>query len=435
MPLPFADGDISDSSGTRIARDSTEQTHKSFLERGIEFTLGIAWHGVNELLHVKPQVIAAKAFQSKWAEVERVERPQVMFYEFNAQNIGHFLTDILMPVYSILESFGAIDRIGREIELMQVHVTSPQNNKEELAFSCEWQIANMAYNAKETCEHFYRTLSFMMTRHAIQQMPVALKASKTADRAVCYNELFVGMMSLSDTCEDHSHGRGHDAMIELCAIARQKQFWDYRRYTKRAAMQVANGGKLPDDWDVRPKQQHVVLWVGNGKRKVEDLNPWAKKIADHFPEAKVTMVDWATMDITEQLKVIGSATVYISCAGAGSFISLYLPRGATAIRLYSDTMDEGTGEKGKLIEWNLFSYLGHIQARYMVLQGGKIKEPELFRTIANAFVRWNAFDRLWVPPEAPPEGPTDHIGRYKSQFNDGRPPPSTAPCPSDSGPC
>jgi len=291
-----------------------------------------------------------------------------MFYEFNAQNIGHFLTDILMPIYSLLESFGAIDRVGRDIELMQTHVSNPQNNAEELAFSCEWQLANMPYQAKETCDHFYRTLMHMITKHPLQQMPIALKASKTEDRVVCYNELFVGQMSLSDTCEDHSHGRGPENSIELCALARQKQFWDFRSYTKRVALTVANNGE-PAEWDERPKKPHILIWKGNGKRKIEDLQPWADKMKAHFgPQGvAVTLVDWVDYNITEQFKLIGSATVYISCGGAGSFISMYLPRGATAIRLYSDSMEEGTGEKGKLIEWNLFSYLGHIQTRYMVL--------------------------------------------------------------------
>lgn len=39
------------------------------------------------------------------------------------------------------------------------------------------------------------------------------------------------------------------------------------------------------------------------------------------------MVDWVKLNITQQLEIIGSATIYVSCAGAGSFISLYLPRG------------------------------------------------------------------------------------------------------------
>jgi len=62
---------------------SSETPYNDFLEQGLEFTLGTAWHGINELLHVKPKVIAEKDFESKWGKKrETIERPQVMFYEF-----------------------------------------------------------------------------------------------------------------------------------------------------------------------------------------------------------------------------------------------------------------------------------------------------------------------------------------------------------------
>jgi hypothetical protein len=43
----------------------------------------------------------------------------------------------------------------------------------------------------------------------------------------------------------------------------------------------------------------------------------------------------------EQLKLIGDATVFISGVGGGSFIGLFLPRGATTIRIASVEKDFG----------------------------------------------------------------------------------------------
>ena len=62
-------------------------------------------------------------------------------------------------------------------------------------------------------------------------------------------------------------------------------------------------------------------------------------------------------------------------------------------------------------------FTGHVQARYMVLKGGKINAKEFYRAIDNGMRRWEAFGALPSPPPGPPE---DEYEPAPSQFVPGR---------------
>jgi len=141
-----------------------------------------------------------------------------------------------------------------------------------------------------------------------------------------------------------NHGRDLN-LYSQCMTGRMEQMWNFRTYVK------TNLGVA----DVQPKEHHIVIWQrGDGKRGLRDLTGLGDMLKDKF-KVKVTLIDWATISIEEQLRLIGSATIHITGPGGGSFIAIFLPRGATSIRLYSQ--DYG-------MEFHFFNYLGYIHNDY-----------------------------------------------------------------------
>ena len=102
---------------------------------------------------------------------------------------------------------------------------------------------------------------------------------------------------------------------------------------------------------------------------------------------RVTVVDWATISLEEQLLLIGDATVLLTPPGGVSFISWYLPRGATSIRL-------GKADSARM-EWNTFNYLGYIHNDHVLCnhdgKDGVCNSEDITSLVRKGFHRYETF--------------------------------------------
>ncbi|KAI9351261.1 hypothetical protein BDR26DRAFT_850752 [Obelidium mucronatum] len=71
--------------------------------------------------------------------------------------------------------------------------------------------------------------------------------------------------------------------------------------------------------------------VGSRKRAIYNLDQVVAHIKQKYPGVKVTAVEWQKFNVTEQLKLAHSATVFISPPGGVSMMLPFLPHGAHAI--------------------------------------------------------------------------------------------------------
>lgn len=109
------------------------------------------------------------------------------------------------------------------------------------------------------------------------------------------------------------------------------------------------------------------------RRPLKDLDKVCDEIRAKL-KVKVTLIDWATLSIGDQLRLIGSATVHITGPGGGSFIAVYLPRGPSIFlsflsplscfrfflfELRTQPLD---GRSGRLFFFFLVSLLGDVCA-------------------------------------------------------------------------
>lgn len=169
------------------------------------------------------------------------------------------------------------------------------------------------------CNRFYRKLTPAISARRVLKLDELFATSKTP---VCFKRILLGTPNLSDDCEDGDHGRRWE--FSLCNYGRMEQFWNFRGYTKQ------NLGVI----DRPPTRHQVVIWDRkDGGRPLNGLGDIAAHIERTFKVA-VLQLEWSDYSIRDQLLIAGNTTVLITGPGAGSFAAIYLPRGATVVRLY-----------------------------------------------------------------------------------------------------
>ena len=266
---------------------------------------------------------------------------------------GHVLMDVLLPWYALQESFG---EVSAETQMWQFWPNTT------LAWSCAHQVRIGRISGK-ICERFYKIMTPLMSRHSLNRLDSILKPT-------CFKRLLVGMAMYSDDCLEGSHGRKQDSYT-LCNHARQGQFWRFRQFTK-STLGVQ---------DNPPSKQQVVIWKRERGRAINDLEPLAAKLRSTY-QIPVITIDFAKISLEEQLRLIGNSTVHITPPGGGSHIAIYLPRGATTIRLYSNEFR---------LEWHIMHYLGYIHAEHVRCPKGKCVQTEVVGLVGEALERFETF--------------------------------------------
>jgi hypothetical protein len=111
----------------------------------------------------------------------------------------------------------------------------------------------------------------------------------------------------------------------------------------------------------------------------------------------IAFVDMASMSIGEQIRLVSQATLLTSSAGGGSFIGLFLPKGASMI-LFSDKTHD------RQLDFGFFSALSHVEVTYILTErrqpvGLKDMLHTVDRMLASAGVFGNGSVRVVLRPQ------------------------------------
>jgi hypothetical protein len=85
----------------------------------IAFTLGVGWHKIVPTLVVRPKVTPAAVFQQEFPLVRHELALSHIYHEFNGENFGHFLADVMLPIFATMAGFG---ELTRDVQLFRYQV-------------------------------------------------------------------------------------------------------------------------------------------------------------------------------------------------------------------------------------------------------------------------------------------------------------------------
>ena len=275
-----------------------------------------------------------------------------------------------------------------------------------IAYSCQYQIEQCkkfpvvgvtTCAAFRHCGRLKQVLTPLISKNPMQDL-------SSISGPTCFERLLVGMPMYSDDCLDGNlqrisgsawiptgrhrmDGRKSDShkkidfsnnknQWSLCNHGRQGQLWNFRLFTKK------NIGLH----DFNPPHHRAVIWKpdqsdrrgNNGVRNIDDL---AQQIWKRWKIA-VDVIDLATLSISEQIELMNVCTVHLTPPGGGSFVAIWLPRGATTIRLYP---------KDYAMEWNFFHYLGYIHIEHVWCQNRTVPLNKVSALVGQAIERYGTF--------------------------------------------
>ena len=355
------------------------------------FSVGIGYQAMWDELFVRPKLITAGEFTRQFGSTtDHVRGTSIIYHEYNAQNFGHMLGDVLLPLFALQESFG---EANPDVNLYQYWP------KPSVGASCE-NLQTIPEQGRGTargedvqreCMRLEQLMTSMVSRQPVRRLD-------GLQRPTCFDRALVGMAMLSVRCMDLDVGLVQDK-YSLCNHGRQRQFWRFRTFTK------ANLGLE----DVVPTQQQVVLWQrDNGRGSELDMNALVAYIHQQTRARRERgtlngaatlnftshVVDFAKLPLAKQVRLAGESTVHITGPGGGSFIAMYLPQGATTIRLYP------TAHEYRM-EWNFFNYLGFVHVEHvpcfgtMSEKGWELGIPysRVLQLVLQSFERYKAFGK------------------------------------------
>jgi hypothetical protein len=345
----------------------------------MEFTLGVAYHSVDNRVLFTPTVMTRAEFQQTYATnsngIQYIHGLSTIVYEFNSENFGHMLTDVLMPMYVALDTFSMTERKDLQFFRLYIH--------EAIGWSCDLQKTTTngvvdPTQAAKNCDRMYQLFSQLTPGHEPLQVLNATSMSPT-----CFQSALVGMTHFGDDCNTKGdHGRKQDYW-SLCNVARQGQFWNFRNWMLRNA-----GVSMAP-----PTRHRITITKGRGgriHRMLANMDTFIESTKRQHPEVEVVVAEWETMSIQEQLELIRTTTVHVTPPGGVSFIAMFLPRWATSIRLYRSDY---------LMEWHLFHYLGYMTVEHVDCREGHghIPVDEAMALIERSLRRYETFRKTQDP--------------------------------------
>jgi len=312
------------------------------------FTLGVGPHSGDERVVFTPVPISMNELNIQYPTREYITGASVLFYEYNSENFGHLLTDVLLPIYTALQGFGL--EYHEDITLFRYSIV------DAIGWSCDFHrkqvgpsgISERYGNVGKHCDRFYNMTAELMYGHRPLQV-----LNGTTVQPTCFQTLVAGMPMYSDDCDDGHAGRETDVW-SLCNHARQGQFWQFRNYILQNVL-----GESYDEMNDMPKHHKITITQREDEhRGLKNLDQLISQLKDKYQgsDIEVVVVQWEKLSLKDQLDLIRTTTVHITPPGGVSFIALFLPRWATSIRLY--TMEYR-------MEWNIFHYLGYISVEHV----------------------------------------------------------------------
>ena len=237
-----------------------------------------------------------------------------------------------------------------------------------IRWSCDFQRRMGRGNSGAHCDRFYGMMPKFMRGH--KELHVL---NVTTVQPTCFESLVVGMAMYSDDCLEGSHGKRQDVW-SLCNIAQQRLFWDFRNYM------LTNAGVSFDP----PTKLKITITRRLDGRVLHNLDNLITSIQNTYQsnDIEIAVVKWHMLSLKEQLDLIRTTTVHITPPGGVSYISIFLPRWATSIRLYSRDFNN---------DYHITNFLGYIAPEHVDGKGGRIPIEETMKHVAHSLERFDSF--------------------------------------------
>lgn len=278
------------------------------------------------------------------------------------QNIGHFVWDSLLPVYTLLSIFGLTpdtQRSHHQLVLMKLMLEG-----RPLQFSCRRKF-------QEGCrQNFQRLLPMIGVDPSTfsTNQDYVLKVKDEGERKSRYVCSALGAAGIG-FLTDHgvaNHGKRIEDYQRPHNVGRGPVLWGFRNFV----LQNMGLSHLPTRVSSAPPIRVTFSIHSSGRahrnfdfqRQIDALQ---EAFALSTSNVIVKAYQFSKLSMSKEIEIITSSHVLITICGGGAMSSMFLPRGASLILYYSHELE---GIENAKLDYDYLSNMGYTKTHWLSTQ-------------------------------------------------------------------
>lgn len=296
------------------------------------------------------------------------------FHSMAAINPGHLLWDDFLPIYLLLTAFQTDNK--QDMVLVRYVL---KNRERALWATCDLRDATL-----EVCKRYFKKFLPLMgiphqSMRSTEDSLLTLSDEQSAkSKYVCADNGFAGMGMFSDHGQK-THGWSKKDYETAHNIGRAETFYNFRNFMLKniqidpeiniqtsSTFYITFATPNSKDRTRRPSIVKHINLVKDTFKKNDDIN--------------VREVNFSSLKLEEQLKVVTETSILISVCGGGAVTSMFLSKGASLIMLYPDEPEkQGRKNYPARLDWDFFSNQGYFRVHWVPISSmHQKKDLDLF---------------------------------------------------------
>lgn len=305
--------------------------------------------GEKQRLKWSPKVLDPKVIASDGYYELIGDTVMIPYHPLAPHNIGHFIWDSLLPIYTLLSIFNLSDS---KLVLLRYVL-----NEKPLPYSC-------AGKFREGCERNLRKLlplvgvarsTFSSTEDAV----LNVTTHKRQSRFVCSSHGAAGIGYLTDHGKA-SHGKRLTDYKGMHNHGRGPVLFGFRNYVLQSF-----GMDLPDQVRSIASPIRITFSLHSSGRNHRNLDFASQIVAlkDRLgSKVVVESYNFSDLSMEEEIEIVAQSSILITACGGGAVSAMFLPRGASLIMFYAEQQE---GVANAKLDFDYLNNMGYVRTHWL----------------------------------------------------------------------
>lgn len=342
-------------SPTNKLMEQSKDSSAHFLSSSLNTSVSLGgfvsnWGNGASRLEWSPKVLDPEKLVSRGCYELVGDTVMIPFHAIAPMNIGHFVWDSLLPIYTLLSMFGLAE--NKLVLLRYVLEGKP------LLYSCEEN-----HRFAQGCERNFQKLLPLVgvTRSEFSSTldPALSLTHKRKSNYVCFSHGAAGIGYLTDHGRA-SHGKLASDYKGMHNYGRGPVLFGFRNFILRNM-----GMDLPDRGSPLASPIRITFSLHSSGRDHRNLD-FASQIsvlrglADH--NIVVESYQFSELTMEEEIEIIARSSILITVCGGGAVSSMFLPRGASLVMFYAEQKERVANAK---LDFDYMNNMGYVRAHWL----------------------------------------------------------------------
>jgi hypothetical protein len=273
----------------------------------------------------------------------------IPFHALSPMNIGHFMWDSLLPIYTLLSIFGLT---GNKLVLLRYVLKG-----KPLLYTCE---ENNRF--AEACEEIFEKLLPLVgvPRYEFSSTldPALNLTHKQKSNYVCSSQGVAGIGYLTDHGEA-GHGKRESDYRGTHNYGRGPVLFAFRNFI------LQNMGMHWPDRVSSTQPFRISFSIHSSGRDHRNLD-FASQIAILRDVSSLNIVlnsyHFSELSMEEEIEIVAQSSILVTACGGGAVSSMFLPRGSSLVMYYAETMERVANAK---LDFDYVNNMGYVRTHWL----------------------------------------------------------------------